>query len=104
MDRKSFLRDRGFMIGAGMALPFVPGLTKISPDAAAYIGANPGEIALTGSTTEGLGTLYSGFKLKNGDEILTTTPCVINTEQEVEASLRAVAELREYHNDGKIGG
>lgn len=41
--------------------------------AANYLDAEPGEIALTGSTTEGLGTLYTGFNLNEGDEILTTT-------------------------------
>jgi selenocysteine lyase/cysteine desulfurase len=168
MDRKSFLRDSGYIIGAGITLPFLPGLNKLPAgatgaigtigttgtagldtwagvrsqfeldpgvihmammllashprpvrdaimkhmlefdknpttywedhfqtaepdvlqDAAAYIGADPGEIALTGSTTEGLGTLYTGFKLKSGDEILTTTHDHYSTEMSLEYAVQ----------------
>ncbi len=38
-----------------------------------YIQAEPSEVALTDSTTMGLGLLYSGFQLKEGDDILSTT-------------------------------
>ena len=41
--------------------------------AAAFLGADADEIALTDSTTMGLGTLYGGFKLASGQDILTTT-------------------------------
>lgn len=41
--------------------------------AAEYMGAEKEEIALTDSTTMGLALLYSGLKLKEGDEILSTT-------------------------------
>lgn len=41
--------------------------------AAAYAGGSADEIALTGSTTEGLALVYSGLALARGDEILTTT-------------------------------
>ncbi len=41
--------------------------------ASRYMGARPSEIALTDSTTMGLGTLYGGLPLRAGDEILTTT-------------------------------
>ncbi|WP_433335143.1 aminotransferase class V-fold PLP-dependent enzyme [Spirillospora sp. CA-294931] len=41
--------------------------------AAAYLGGGPLEnIALTDSTTMGLGLLYAGLRLKRGDEVLTT--------------------------------
>lgn len=40
--------------------------------AAAYLGVSTTEIALTDSTTMGLGTLYNGFSLRPTDEILTT--------------------------------
>ena len=40
--------------------------------AAKFIGADPGEVAMTDSTTMGLGLLYGGFKLRPGQEILTT--------------------------------
>ncbi len=38
-----------------------------------YLGAKPGEIALTDSTTMGLALVYHGLTFKPGDEILTTT-------------------------------
>ena len=41
--------------------------------AAAHLGGKSDEIALTGSTTMGLGLLYGGLDLRPGDEILTTT-------------------------------
>lgn len=44
-----------------------------SKAAAQYMGAEMEEVALTDSTTMGLSLLYSGLKLKEGDEILSTT-------------------------------
>ncbi len=41
--------------------------------AADYMGVNPTDIALTDSTTMGLGLLYGGLVLREGQEILTTT-------------------------------
>ncbi|MGH2732603.1 MAG: aminotransferase class V-fold PLP-dependent enzyme [Actinomycetota bacterium] len=40
--------------------------------AASYLGASPEEIALTDSTTMGLGLLYGGLRLRRGQEVLTT--------------------------------
>jgi isopenicillin-N epimerase len=40
--------------------------------AATYMGVKPEEIALTGSTTMGLATLYAGLSLHPGDDVLTT--------------------------------
>jgi selenocysteine lyase/cysteine desulfurase len=40
--------------------------------AAAYLGAQQGEIALTDSTTMGLGLLYGGLRLRPGQEVLTS--------------------------------
>ena len=40
--------------------------------AASYLGAEQGEIALTDSTTMGLGLLYGGLRLRPGQEILAT--------------------------------
>lgn len=45
---------------------------KISSSAAQYMGGNSENIALTDSTTMGLGLIYSGLKLEDGDEILQT--------------------------------
>ena len=41
--------------------------------AAEYMGGNADDIALTDSTTMGLGLLYNALRLSPGDEILTTT-------------------------------
>jgi selenocysteine lyase/cysteine desulfurase len=40
--------------------------------AAGYLGTEPENVALTDSTTMGLGILYSGLRLRRGQEILTT--------------------------------
>ena len=48
--------------------------------AADYLGANPTDIALTDSTTMGLGLLYGGLQLRSGQEILTTTHDHYSTE------------------------
>jgi selenocysteine lyase/cysteine desulfurase len=56
--------------------------------AADYLGAQPTDIALTDSTTMGLGLLYGGLQLRNGQEILTTTHDHYSTE----TSLRLRAE------------
>ncbi|MGH3646768.1 MAG: aminotransferase class V-fold PLP-dependent enzyme, partial [Micromonosporaceae bacterium] len=39
---------------------------------AGTLGAEPGEVALTNSTTHGLGLFYTGLRLEPGDEIVTT--------------------------------
>jgi isopenicillin-N epimerase len=41
--------------------------------AGAYLRARPTDIALTDSTTMGLGLLFNGLELRSGDEVLTTT-------------------------------
>ena len=53
---------------------------KVLRAAADYLGANPTDIALTDSTTMGLGLLYGGVRLRNGQEILTTTHDHYSTE------------------------
>ncbi len=55
--------------------------------AAEYLGANPDHIALTDSTTMGLGMIYSTIKLDQGEEILTTTHDHYSTEMSL--NLRA---------------
>ena len=40
--------------------------------ASSYLGVKPTELALTDSTSMGLGLLYAGLRLKPGDEVLTT--------------------------------
>ncbi len=39
---------------------------------AGYLGVPAGQVALTNSTTHGLGLLYTGLRLEPGDEIVTT--------------------------------
>jgi selenocysteine lyase/cysteine desulfurase len=41
--------------------------------ASGYLGAKPDELAMTGSTTQGLGIVYGGLDLKPKQEILSTT-------------------------------
>jgi selenocysteine lyase/cysteine desulfurase len=48
--------------------------------AGAYLGADPDHIALTDSTTMGLGLVYGLLHLEPGDEILTTTHDHYSTE------------------------
>jgi isopenicillin-N epimerase len=48
--------------------------------AAHYLGVNPADIALTDSTTMGLGLLYNGLKLRSNQEILSTTHDHYSTE------------------------
>ncbi len=61
---------------------------KVLQTAAHYLGADPTDIALTDSTTMGLGLLYGGLQLRSGQEILTTTHDHYSTE----TSLRLRAE------------
>ncbi len=56
--------------------------------AADYLGADPDEIALTDSTTMGLGLLYGGLRLREGQEVLTT----VHDHYSTEISLRLIAE------------
>lgn len=46
---------------------------RVIAAAGEYLGVARGEVALTDSTTMGLGVLYSGLRLAPGDEILSTT-------------------------------
>jgi selenocysteine lyase/cysteine desulfurase len=45
---------------------------KAASAAAAYLGTDPDLVALTDSTTMGLGLVYRSFRLGAGDEVLTT--------------------------------
>ena len=50
-----------------------PAEDRVLAAAGEYLGVPAGEIALTDSTTMGLGLIYTGLRLASGDEILTTT-------------------------------
>ncbi|MFI6478113.1 aminotransferase class V-fold PLP-dependent enzyme [Nonomuraea sp. NPDC050663] len=60
----------------------------VTQAAAEYLGAQPGQIAITDSTTMGLGLLYSGLRLREGQEVLTTEHDFLATHE----GLRLLAE------------
>ena len=63
--------------------------------AADYLGVEPTEIALTDSTTMGLGSLYGGLRLDQGQEILTTVHDHYSTDMSLQLRAeRTGAELR----------
>jgi isopenicillin-N epimerase len=63
--------------------------------AAAYLGARGADIALTDSTTMGLGLLYNGLELKAGDEVVTTTHDFYATHRALELkAARSGASVR----------
>ncbi|MFM8552047.1 MAG: aminotransferase class V-fold PLP-dependent enzyme [Nitrospiraceae bacterium] len=70
--------------------------------AAEYLGAAPTDIALTDSTTMGLGLLYGGLALREGQEILTTTHDHYSTQMSLQhraertgASVRTIPLYRD---------
>jgi isopenicillin-N epimerase len=71
---------------------------KVLQAAAEYLGGNPTDIALTDSTTMGLGLLYGGLKLGNEQEILTTTHDHYSTETALRLRAeRTGAMVRQIH-------
>jgi isopenicillin-N epimerase len=63
--------------------------------AASYLGAGPADIALTDSTTMGLGLLYNGLDLAAGDEALTTRHDFFATHESLRlAASRSGATVR----------
>jgi selenocysteine lyase/cysteine desulfurase len=46
---------------------------RVLREAGRHLGVDPVDVALTDSTTMGLGLLYNGLRLRSGDEIVTTT-------------------------------
>jgi isopenicillin-N epimerase len=76
--------------------------TEVLSAASEYLGVNAGDIALTDSTTMGLGLLYGGLTLQPGQEILTTTHDHYSTETSLShRASRTGATVRRvqlYHN------
>jgi selenocysteine lyase/cysteine desulfurase len=62
--------------------------SEVLKSASAYLGIKPADLALTDSTSMGLALLYSGLKLKPGDEVLTTN----HDHYACEAALSVCAE------------
>jgi len=64
--------------------------------AAGYLGASPADIALTDSTTMGLGLLYTGLRLSPADEIVSTAHDFYSTTASLqEAAARSGASFRQ---------
>ena len=64
--------------------------------AADYLGANPADIALTDSTTMGLGLVYNGLKLLPGQQVITTLHDYYATHESLRlAAKRTGAQIRE---------
>ncbi|SEH00661.1 Selenocysteine lyase/Cysteine desulfurase [Nonomuraea solani] len=61
---------------------------RVREAAARYLGGEPAGIALTDSTTMGLGLLYSGIRLRPGQDVLTTEHDFLATHE----GLRLLAE------------
>jgi selenocysteine lyase/cysteine desulfurase len=63
--------------------------------AAEYMGVKPEEIALTDSTTQGLGVMYGGLPLRSGDDIVTSTHDHYSTHESLRfAAQRSGATVR----------
>jgi isopenicillin-N epimerase len=63
--------------------------------AGAYLGASPTDIALTDSTTMGLGLLYNGLSIRSDQDVLTTEHDFYATHQSLRtATARTGASLR----------
>jgi selenocysteine lyase/cysteine desulfurase len=66
--------------------------------AAAYLGADPAGVALTDSTTMGLGLVYGGIELDRGDEVVTTEHDFFATHESLR--LRTTRDGTEVHRIG----
>lgn len=68
---------------------------EVRAAAARYLGVDADDIALTDSTTMGVGLAYNGMRLQAGDEILTTTKDYYVTHEALrQAAARYGAEVR----------
>ncbi|MFY9580216.1 MAG: aminotransferase class V-fold PLP-dependent enzyme [Gaiellaceae bacterium] len=69
--------------------------TRVRAGAAAYLEVDADEIALTESTTMGLGLVYGGLRLRPGQEVLTTVHDFYSTHESLRLrTLRTGARLR----------
>jgi len=75
--------------------------------AASYLGASAADIALTDSTTMGLGTLYNGLAVRAGQELLTTEHDFFATHAALAANARrsgaTVRRVRLYDPGEALG-
>jgi selenocysteine lyase/cysteine desulfurase len=72
----------------------------------AYTGGTAEQVALTDSATMGLGLLYGGFELQEGDEILTTEHEFYSTRESIRLRARrdkvTVRTVRLYDNPATV--
>ena len=67
-----------------------------------YLLADAGSIALTDSTTMGLGLLYNGIDLRDGDDVLTTTHDYYSSHESLRLrAARTGAQLRQVRLYGR---
>jgi isopenicillin-N epimerase len=86
---------RALDLNPPLALEESSGVTPVREAAGEYLACRPDEIALTDSTTMGLGVLYSGLPLRAGDEVLTTAHDHYSTHESLRlATERAGAVVR----------
>ena len=69
---------------------------EVAQAAAAHLGARAEEIALTDSTTMGLGLLYGGLRLRDRDEVVTTAHDFYSTHEALRLRGARVRKIRLY--------
>jgi selenocysteine lyase/cysteine desulfurase len=81
--------------------------SSIRAAAADYLRARPDEIAFTDSTTMGLGLVYTGLKVRAGEEILTTEHDFYSTHESLRLRTQrdgvAVRRVRLYADPSRAG-
>jgi selenocysteine lyase/cysteine desulfurase len=68
----------------------------VNSAAQAYLGVTPGTLAFVDSTTMGLAMVYSGLRLRPGDEVLTTEHDHYATHESLRLSGAQVRKVRLY--------
>jgi isopenicillin-N epimerase len=77
--------------------------SRVWQAAAEYVGGAPEDIALTDSTTMGLGLLYGGLRLGEGEEFLTTEHDFYSTHESIRLSAaRSGARVRRVRLYGDL--
>ena len=72
--RRAIDRDPFHVVEHGMFSEGADNIhVQVQAEIAAYLGARPQEVCLTGNTTTGLALVYQGLPLQAGDEVLCTT-------------------------------
>ena len=69
---------------------------EVKQAAARHLGADAEEVALTDSTTMGLGLLYGGLRLQGREEVVTTTHDFYSTHEALRLSGARVRRIRLY--------